>query len=162
MSEMTLLYCDTLAPNTTPVSVHEIRFNKPVHIHSFRIVCDGERPHPEIPFQGRTPNASLKIELFGCHHGKAKLCAALLDEPHRRQNLNSPSPTCKLSEKATAMPINYLVVRTVPMALSLCLYGVEADEGPAPEPPHWERLPAFGCAPAIRRATFSFFSARAR
>ena len=29
-TELTLLYADTLSPNMTPVSVHEVRFDRPV------------------------------------------------------------------------------------------------------------------------------------
>lgn len=158
---MDLLYADTLAPNTTPVSVHEIRFRRPCILKRFRIVAEGERPHTEIPFEGRTPNTSLTIELFGCQHGAgATLCKPLLDAPHRRQSIAGQSPLLVLNEAAASTPIDYLVVRTAPMALSLCLYGVEADEGPAPEPPHWERLPAFGCAP--RRPNSNLFYSLAR
>ena len=35
------------------------------------------------------------------------------------------------------------VRRTAPVALSLCLYGIEADHDALPEPHYWERLPSF-------------------
>ena len=58
-----LLYAGTCRPNTTPQSVHEIRFKRPVHLHSFRILCDGEAPHAEIPaIVGQTPNVQLGVE----------------------------------------------------------------------------------------------------
>ena len=87
-----LLYAGTCRPNTTPQSVHEIRFKRPVHLHSFRILCDGEAPHAEIPaIVGQTPNVQLGVEFFGGEHGKQELCVALLAAAHRRTELSAPS-----------------------------------------------------------------------
>ena len=86
----TLLFADTFKPNTTPRSVHEVRFKRPVNLSSFRIVCDGEVPHNELPFHGQTPPVQLGIEFFGAEHGKDKLCTALLKGPHRRDETSLP------------------------------------------------------------------------
>jgi len=116
MSEpLTLLYADTLEANTTPQSVHEVRFSRPVTIRAFRVVCEHEWPHREIRFEGRTPPVALNLELFGCRHGtSAKLCTSLMSEPHKRTNLNSPSVIHALGEVAASTPIDYLVIRCVP------------------------------------------------
>ena len=111
---MDLLFADTLPPNMTPLSVHEVRFDRPCIIKAFRVVCEGECPHPEISFEGRTPPTALAIELYGSKHGPGvSLCTALLSEPHRRQNLNSPSVIHAIAESAASMPIDYLVIRFV-------------------------------------------------
>ena len=103
-----LLFADTLQPNTS--NVHEIRFKHPVHVHGFRIVGDGERPHTELSFEGRTSPALVTIELFGCEHGSgAVLCTSLLTEPHRHQV--GPSMVHELVPSAANARINYLVVR---------------------------------------------------
>ena len=110
----TLLAAETLPPNLTPKSVHEIRFKSPCFVHAFRIVAEGERPHPEIPFEGRTAATSLTLELFGCRHGEAaSLCKSLLDEPFRRQSLAAPSPVNRAGELAATTPVDYLVIRYV-------------------------------------------------
>ena len=145
-SELQLLYADTLGPNTTPQSVHEIRFERPCILRAFRIVCERERPHPERSFEGCTPPTELTLEMFGTNHGpgSGNLCTSLLSEPHVRKNLNNPSSIQILGEAAANTPVNYVVVRSTPVPLSLCLYGVEADAPTPTERPHWERLPAFG------------------
>jgi hypothetical protein len=103
-----LLFADTLQPNAS--KVHEIRFKHPVHVHGFRIVGDGERPHTELSFEGRTSPEIVKIELFGCEHGSgAVLCTSLLTEPHRHQV--GPSMVHELVPSAANARINYLVVR---------------------------------------------------
>ena len=111
-SENQLLFAETLAPNTTPQTVHEVRFERPCLVRAFRVVCEGEFPHSEISFEGRTAPTVLTLELFGCRHGaKAGLCTALLAEPHRRQNLTAPSAIYALGEAAASTPIDYLVIR---------------------------------------------------
>ena len=40
-------------------------------------------------------------------------------------------------------PLRAPCCRTAPVALSLCLYGIESDELPPTTPPRWERLPSF-------------------
>ena len=117
-AQLTLLYADTLQPNTTPHSVHEIRFRRPVILHAFRIVRLNESPHPEISFEGGTPATQLTIELFGCQHGektmpKSGLCSPLLDAPHLRQELSIPSSMHELNSTSTAMQCNYVVIRCV-------------------------------------------------
>ena len=111
-SDYTLLFAGTLSPNEVPNSVHEVRFDRPVVLRAFRIVCEGEAPHPEISFQGRTPPTALNVELFGSRHRPgASLCTALLSEPHRRANLNSPSVIHQLGEAAASTLVDYLVIR---------------------------------------------------
>jgi hypothetical protein len=142
--KMLLLYADTLAPNTTPVSIHEVRFRRPCYLRAFRIVCDGERPHTELPFCGGTPPTALTIEFFGCNSTEKKsLCTPLLEEPHRRKSFTIPSTMETFCEKVAASPCNYLVIRTVPLSLSLCIYGVEAEDCMPPELPPWQTLPSF-------------------
>ena len=114
MVTTTLLAAETLSPNFTPKSVHEIRFRRPCFVHAFRIVAEGERPHPEIPFEGRTATTSLTLELFGCRHGgAASLCKSMLDEPFRRQSLTAPSAVNRAGELAATTLVDYLVIRCV-------------------------------------------------
>ena len=109
---MLLLYADTLSANTTPQSVHEIRFTQPVLLQAFRIVCEGEKPHADLSFEGQTPPTQLTVELFGCEHGSSTpLCVPLLDEPHRRHAVGTPSSMVHLSEAASAKRCTYLVIR---------------------------------------------------
>ena len=104
-----LLFAETLKPNTSPKSVHEIRFSRPVRLHAFRLVCNGERPHDELPFTGETPNIQLTVELFACEHGKDSLCTALLPEPFLRHETNAPSTLQALPTASSRC--TYLVVR---------------------------------------------------
>ena len=108
MATARLLLADTLRPNTTPQSVHEVRFKRPVNLQYFRIVCDGETPHPELPFSGETPHVQLTVELFACEHGTDSMCTALLPEPFLRQEIAAPS-----SLQALPKPVRctYLVIR---------------------------------------------------
>ena len=106
---MRLLFAGTLKPNTTPRSVHEIRFDRPAHIEAFRIVCEGERPHTEISFEGSSPAMQMGIEMFGCEHGSSAICKTLLRESH--QPVERPSPLQPLSEGAKLTRCNYLVIR---------------------------------------------------
>jgi hypothetical protein len=108
---MTLLFADTLKPNTTPQSVHEVRFKRPVHLQFFRIVCDGECPHPELPFSGETPPLQLTVELFACEHGSDPLCTALLASPFLRSEILAPSDRHAFSAAATLTRCTYLVIR---------------------------------------------------
>ena len=111
MSSTTLLFADTLAPNTVPHSVHEIRFRQPVYLHAFRIVCDGERPHVETSFVGQTAPAQLTIELFGCEHGRGvSTCVDLLAAPHQRQRLACPSAMNKVA--GASARVDYVVIRS--------------------------------------------------
>ena len=43
-----LLLAETFPPNTVPDSIHEVRFERPCIVKAFRIVSEGERPHPEL------------------------------------------------------------------------------------------------------------------
>jgi hypothetical protein len=106
-----LLYADTLKPNTTPQSVHEVRFKRPVHLQYFRIVCDGECPHSELNFSGETPSLQLTIELFGCEHGSEPICTALLPAPFLRSEMVGPSQMQALSAAAASARCTYLVIR---------------------------------------------------
>ena len=109
---MLLLFADTLKANTTPQSVHEIRFSQPVLLQGFRVVCDGEKPHAELSFEGQTPPTQLTLEIFGCEHGDSTtLCIPLLSEPHRRQGVGSPSTMVLLAEVAATTRCTYLVIR---------------------------------------------------
>lgn len=114
---LSLVFADTLLPNTTPQSVHEIRFKQTVQLRAFRIVAEGERPHGEIAFEGQTPPTQVTLQLFGCEHGAASLCAPLLAEPHLRQDLSVPSPLHELADTVTQLRCNYLVIRCT-LALS--------------------------------------------
>ena len=111
MTTVSLLFADTLRPNTTPRSVHEIRFKQPMHLHAFRIVAEGERPHAETGFEGQTPPTQLTLELFGCEHSTATLCEPLTAEPHRRHSVSAPSSMLQLTEAASAMRCDYVVIR---------------------------------------------------
>ena len=108
---LSLVFADTLLPNTTPQSVHEIRFKRPVHLRAFRVVAEGERPHTEIRFEGQTPPTQVALQMFGCEHGAATLCASMLGEPHLRQDLSTPSQLHMLNDEAATLRCNYLVLR---------------------------------------------------
>ena len=107
---MHLLYADTLRPNTTPHSVHEIRFQKPVLLQAFRIINHGERPHEQLAFEGSTPPSELQINMFGFRHDHQSACVSLLRKPHRRQ-LETISQTHKFAEDAWLHCMDYIVVR---------------------------------------------------
>jgi hypothetical protein len=139
-----MLYAGTCWPNTTPRSVHEIRFKRPVLLQSFRIVCEGESPHEQLPMSGKTPRVQLGVEFFAGEHGTDTVCTALLSSPHRRTDLAAPSTLHPFLASAASVRCNYLVVRSDAVPLSLCLYGVEAPALTAHvPPPPWHDLPAF-------------------
>ena len=82
-----------------------------MHLHAFRIVADGERPHTDLSgFQGQTPPTQVTVEFFGCEHSSADaMCVALLNEPHLRQI--GASTLQQFPEAAAASTVDYLIVR---------------------------------------------------
>lgn len=145
MHSTTLLAACDFTPNFTPLSEHEITFSTPCIIHAFRIVCEGEQPHPEISFQGQTAPTQFSIEIFGCKHGASakSVCTALLSEPFERDNDSSPSPMIRVVPEAADMPIDYIVIRAPPVPLSICFYGIEVEDADAPTIEPWTLLPAY-------------------
>lgn len=114
MEETTLLFAGTLDPNSTPQSVHEVRFHRPCTLCALRIVSLGERPHPEISFEGQTPPTQVTVEVFGCEYGRdagAETCVSLLDQPLQRQGVGVPSPLLALGRVATETMVDYVVIR---------------------------------------------------
>ena len=82
-SDMQLLLAETFYGGSAgPKAVHEACFKVPVRVVAVRIVGQGEAPHPELSFQGQTPDAPFVLELFGAMRGKGALCAAMLSEPY--------------------------------------------------------------------------------
>ena len=86
--------------------VHEAEFKRPVRVSAFRVVAEGEVPHPEIGFQGQTPAVPFALELYGAVRGKGTLCAALLPEPYRHDA--SATTTQMLPAEGV---YDYLVIR---------------------------------------------------
>lgn len=75
---MRLLLAETFEGSTDAgKSVHEVHFKRPVRLAAFRVVAQGDVPHPELNFQGKTLAAPFLLELFGAQVGKGPLCSAL-------------------------------------------------------------------------------------
>ena len=106
---MQLLLAETFYGSAGPKAVHEVCFKVPVRVVAVRIVGQGEAPHPELSFQGQTPDAPFVLELFGAMRGKGTLCAALLSEPHRHETTSGATATIQLVP--TEELLDYVVIR---------------------------------------------------
>ena len=106
---MHLLYANTLMPNTTPQSLHEIRFKKPVFLQAFRIVNENERAHDTL--NGRTPFTQLVLDMFAFQHACNHSCIPMLHGPHRRNQDYNPSSLHPFTQVAATTSVDYVVVR---------------------------------------------------
>jgi hypothetical protein len=171
---MQLLLAETFYGGSAgPKAVHEACFKVPVRVVAVRIVGQGEAPHPELSFQGQTPDAPFVLELFGAMRGKGALCAALLSEPYQHEAISGAliqlSPTEELLDyvvircghaHAHAEQVHaYRATQSSPTValhrvdttspVSICFYGTSADHT-AQSVPAWQSLPGFWCAWCVR------------
>ena len=173
---MQLLLAETFyGGSAAPKAVHEVCFKVPVRVVAVRIVGQGEAPHPELSFQGQTPDAPFVLELFGAMRGKGALCAALLSEPYQHEAISGAlvqlAPTEELLDyvvircghahahaHAEQVHANRAVQSSPTVALrrvdttspvSICFYGTSADHS-AQSVPAWQSLPGFWCAWCVR------------
>ena len=172
---MQLLLAETFyAPGSAgPKAVHEACFKVSVRVVAVRIVGVGEAPHPELSFQGQTPDAPFVLELFGAMRGKGALCAPLLSEPYHHEAISgaliqlgpteelldyvvircvahshaTPTPSECTRDRAT-QPSPAVALRRVDTTspLSICFYGTAADQSAPQSVPAWQSLPGFWCA----------------
>lgn len=158
---MRLLLAETFEASTDAAkSVHEVHFKRPVRLSAFRVVAQGDVPHPELSFHGKTPATPFVLELFGAQVGKGSLCTALWK--------GKPPTSSALELLSSEGLCDYMVVRCAALLLascapsvdvdshvvcdplrrvdshplSLCLYGTESDAA-APPVPAWESLTGF-------------------
>ena len=166
---MQLLLAETFYGSAGPKAVHEVCFKVPVRVVAVRIVGQGEAPHPELSFQGQTPDAPFVLELFGAMRGKGALCAAMLSEPYQHEAISGAliqlAPTEELldyvvircghahahaeqvhADRATQSSPTVALRRVdTTSPVSVCFYGTSADHT-AQSVPAWQSLPGFWCA----------------
>ena len=106
---MQLLLAETFyTPGSAgPKTVHEACFKVPVRVVAVRIVGVGEAPHPELSFQGQTPDGRFVLELFGAMRGKGALCTPLLSEPYHHEAISGALVRLGAAEEL----LDYVVIR---------------------------------------------------
>ena len=106
---MQLLLAETFyTPGSAgPKAVHEACFKVPVRVVAVRIVGVGEAPHPELSFQGQTPDGRFVLELFGAMRGKGALCTPLLSEPYHHEAISGALVRLGAAEEL----LDYVVIR---------------------------------------------------